>query len=164
MFPTFSSTRASPSGPGTESLQGNHTEVWPEGQSAKHGFSHLFWQQQIKRNKQKKRLKEKLRTPLTDSLIGRLKHDVQSSPTVVNLVDPHSLKAEVLSLIRHWSGRIWTWSWNELNIYPSSIQAARQTSPSVSKITKVWSEEYDSVLQDCFGATNWVVFKTAQTP
>lgn len=56
----------------------------------------------------KKRLKEKLRTPLTDSLIGRLKHDVQSSPTVVNLVDPHSLKAEVLSLIRHWSGHIWT--------------------------------------------------------
>lgn len=97
MFPTFSSTRASPSGPGTESLQGNHTEVWPEGQSAKHGFSHSNRLKET--NKQKKRLKEKLRTPLTDSLIGRLKQDVQSSPTVVNLVDPHSLKAEVLSLV-----------------------------------------------------------------
>lgn len=72
------------------------------------GFLTCSDSNRLKGTNKKKRLKEKLRTPLTDSLIGRLKHDVQSSPTVVNLVDPHSLKAEVLSLIRHWSGHIWT--------------------------------------------------------
>ena len=45
-------------------------------------------------------------------------------------------------------------------LYPSYRQLLKQA-PPVSKTVKVWNEETDLVLQDCFDSTDWDVFKTA---
>lgn len=45
-------------------------------------------------------------------------------------------------------------------LYPSYRQLLKQA-PAVSKTVKVWNEETDLVLQDCFNSTDWDVFKTA---
>ncbi|KAK0135720.1 hypothetical protein N1851_028397 [Merluccius polli] len=45
-------------------------------------------------------------------------------------------------------------------LYPSYRQLLKQA-PPVSKTVKVWNEESDLVLQDCFNSTDWDVFKTA---
>ncbi|KAI4886148.1 hypothetical protein NFI96_000587 [Prochilodus magdalenae] len=48
-----------------------------------------------------------------------------------------------------------------LHVPLSSIQATPQASPPVSKTIKVWTEETDLVLQNCFDITDWEVFRTA---
>lgn len=45
-------------------------------------------------------------------------------------------------------------------LYPTYRQLLKQA-PPVSKAVKVWNEETDLVLQDCFDCTNWDVFRTA---
>lgn len=45
-------------------------------------------------------------------------------------------------------------------LYPTYRQLLKQA-PVVSKTVKVWNEETDLVLQDCFNSTDWDVFKTA---
>ncbi|XP_054631629.1 uncharacterized protein LOC129181035 [Dunckerocampus dactyliophorus] len=45
-------------------------------------------------------------------------------------------------------------------LYPTYRQLLKQA-PPVSTAVKVCNEETDQVLQDCFGCTNWDVFKTA---
>ncbi|KAI4873821.1 hypothetical protein NFI96_014420, partial [Prochilodus magdalenae] len=45
-------------------------------------------------------------------------------------------------------------------LYPAYRQLLKQA-PPVSKTIKVWTEETDLVLQDCFDTTDWEVFRTA---
>ncbi|KAL6481971.1 hypothetical protein MHYP_G00100510 [Metynnis hypsauchen] len=45
-------------------------------------------------------------------------------------------------------------------LYPAYRQILKQA-PPVSKTVKVWNEETDLVLQDCFDNTDWDVFRTA---
>ncbi|KAI4881784.1 hypothetical protein NFI96_011481, partial [Prochilodus magdalenae] len=45
-------------------------------------------------------------------------------------------------------------------LYPAYRQLLGQA-PPVSKTIKVWTEETDLVLQDCFDTTDWEVFRTA---
>ncbi|KAI4899059.1 hypothetical protein NFI96_009056 [Prochilodus magdalenae] len=45
-------------------------------------------------------------------------------------------------------------------LYPAYRQLLKQA-PPVSKTIKVWTEETDLVLQDCFDTTEWEVFRTA---
>ncbi|XP_036413617.1 uncharacterized protein LOC118798303 [Colossoma macropomum] len=45
-------------------------------------------------------------------------------------------------------------------LYPAYRQLLKQALP-VSKTIKVWNEETDLVLQDCFDSTNWDVFRAA---
>ncbi|KAI4889410.1 hypothetical protein NFI96_034097 [Prochilodus magdalenae] len=45
-------------------------------------------------------------------------------------------------------------------LYPAYRQLLKQA-PPVNKTIKVWTEETDLVLQDCFDTTDWEVFRTA---
>ncbi|KAI4883718.1 hypothetical protein NFI96_007205 [Prochilodus magdalenae] len=45
-------------------------------------------------------------------------------------------------------------------LYPAYRQLLKQA-PPVGKTIKVWTEETDLVLQDCFDTTDWEVFRTA---
>lgn len=45
-------------------------------------------------------------------------------------------------------------------LYPTYRQLLKQA-PPVSTAVKVWNEETDLVIQDCFSYTNWDVFRTA---